>query len=169
MDTKQARDQFLCSLISEVLTESSEASEADPSVFLLRLQLVVGVLVRLPVSKEAEVARLVHSVVQFLTLKVAPYLTLDDQEKANKIDFPPPTRATCAVAVVLHKLCVGWLDVLGADFTKQMQNSWGSTFSLSMEPWFVNNTSAVERACSSKNERPPLELRIVFILQLWPM
>lgn len=94
-------------------------------------------------SKEAEVARLVHSVVQFLTLKVAPYLTLDDQEKANKIDFPPPTHATCAVAVVLHKLCVGWLDVLGADFTKEMQDSWGSAFSLSMEPWFVNNTSAV--------------------------
>ena len=148
MDTKQARDQFLCSLISEVLTESSEASESsETSVFLLRLQLVVGVLVRLPVSKEAEVARLVHSVVQFLTLKVAPYLTLDDQEKANKIDFPPPTRGTCAVAVVLHKLCVGWLDVLGADFTKQMQNSWGSTFTLSLEPWSVS----------------------FFILQLWPM
>jgi len=141
MDTKQARDQFLSNLISEVLTESEEFS--DTSVFLLRLQLVVGLLVRLPLSKEAEVARLVHSVVQFLTLKVAPYLTLDDQEKANKIDFPPPTHATCAVAVVLHKLCVGWLDVLGADFTKEMQDSWGSAFSLSMEPWFVNNTSAV--------------------------
>jgi len=131
MDTKQARDQFLCCLISEVLTESEESD--TKTVFLLRLQLVVGVLVRLPLSKEAEVARLVHSVVQFLTLKVAPYLTLDDQEKANKIDFPPPTHATCAVAVVLHKLCVGWLDVLGADFTKQMQDSWGSTFSLSMD------------------------------------
>ena len=141
MDTKHARDQFLSNLISEVLTESEESS--DTSVFLLRLQLVVGLLLRLPLSKEAEVARLAHSVVQFLTLKVAPYLTLDDQEKANKIDFPPPTHATCAVAVVLHKLCLGWLDVLGADFTKQMQDSWGSTFSLSMEPWFVNNTSAV--------------------------
>ena len=62
---------------------------------------------------------------------MAPYLTLDDQEKADKENFPPPSRATCAAAVVFHKLCRHWLDLVGAEFTKQMRETWGSTLSLS--------------------------------------
>lgn len=127
LEGKHQRDQFLCSLVSETLAEA-DISEG-PSMF--RLQLTAGLLARLPLSKEAELARIVHAVVQFLTLKVAPYLTLDDQEKADKATFPPPSRATCATAVVLYKLCSHWLDLVGADFAKQMRETWGSALSLS--------------------------------------
>lgn len=57
---KQMRDQFLCSLLSECF-------EVESPVAVLRLQLITGLVVRLPVSKEAELARIFHSIVQFLT------------------------------------------------------------------------------------------------------
>ena len=45
------RDQFLCSLLSECF-------EVESPVAVLRLQLITGLVVRLPVSKEAELARI---------------------------------------------------------------------------------------------------------------
>ena len=45
------------------------------------------------------------------------------------VTFPPPTIQTCAAGVILHKLCRHWLELVGADFLKQMTETWGSTFS----------------------------------------
>lgn len=60
-----------------------------------------------------------------------PYLTLEDHEKENPEDIPAPAPAACAAAVVLHKVCLHWLELVGADFVKQMRETWGSSFSLS--------------------------------------
>lgn len=101
LDSKQLRDQFLSCLLSEALL--SEAS-------VTHLELLAGLLARL-VSREAELMRIFHSLVQFLTLKLAPLEEL-------------PCDSSPAV-LVLHELCVQWWQQLPPELAKLMRSTWG--------------------------------------------
>ena len=102
LDSKQLRDQFVSSLVSEGLQEAS----------LTRLELLTGLLARL-ITREAELMRLFHSLVQFLTLKL-PHGELRS-------------------AAVLHQLCLSWWQQLPPELAKLMRSTWSKPFMLPTE------------------------------------
>ncbi|CAJ1352265.1 unnamed protein product [Effrenium voratum] len=106
LEGRALRDQFLTSLLGDLGSG-------------LKLQLAVGILARLPLSKEPELARVFHCAVRFLTLKVAPLL----DEAAEDAPGAEDARL-CACGAVLHRLCVQWLGLVGGELVKQMRETW---------------------------------------------
>ncbi|CAE8740099.1 unnamed protein product [Polarella glacialis] len=120
-DSRQLRDHFLDALMAEVLTLASEASPADTGVggrspLLARAELLFGLLPRLPMRKEAELARLLRGAVQFLSLRAFPVLPDGDISGSPKKQMPAPTLGLCAAAVLLHQLACHWLQGGTAEF-----------------------------------------------------
>ncbi|CAJ1449391.1 unnamed protein product [Effrenium voratum] len=106
LEGRALRDQFLTSLLGDLGSG-------------LKLQLAVGILARLPLSKEPELARVFHCAVRFLTLKVAPLL----DEAAEDAPGAEDARL-CACGAVLHRLCVQWLGLVGGELVRQMRETW---------------------------------------------
>ncbi|CAE7381684.1 unnamed protein product [Symbiodinium sp. CCMP2592] len=124
-DGKQMRDQFLTALMTEMISTGIDAGDLSQSQVLLRVQLALGLLMRLPISREAELARIFECTIQFLMLKVMPFLAdvaaEPEEGQAGKEDSLGPSFALVAVAIVLHKLSMHWLSLVGSEFAKQMQ------------------------------------------------
>ena len=119
------RDQFLTALMTEMISTGIDAGDLSQSQVLLRVQLALGLLMRLPISREAELARIFEYTIQFLMLKVMPFLAdvsaEPEEGQAGKEDSLVPSFALVAVAIVLHKLSMHWLGLVGSEFAKHMQ------------------------------------------------
>ncbi|CAE7793172.1 unnamed protein product, partial [Symbiodinium sp. CCMP2456] len=125
-DGKQMRDQFLTALMTEMISTGIDAGDLSQSQVLLRVQLALGLLMRLPISREAELARIFECTIQFLMLKVMPLLAdaaaEPEERQVGEEDSmgPGPSFALVAVAIVLHKLSMHWLSLVGSEFAKHM-------------------------------------------------
>ena len=130
-DSKQMRDQFITSFMNETISIGNDDA-SDASQVLLRIQLATGLLMRLPLSREAELAQIFECTIQFLMLKVMPFLAeaadaadaTDAGEPGEGLKSPRPSSpsfALVAVATVLHKLSIHWLGLVGSEFARHMQ------------------------------------------------